>query len=221
MKELYRGPKPFSELMKRVPVKTSSELAFHLGRLRLVKKFNGSYILTDTGKRLVEIAENLCSLGPSRLLKEAPSDPVASLLVIINLVLLGIDSSVALFAFNAGKGDTSIIVLPILHVSVLLAHKWFWIMGEVPFLINLPAFAIYVTLLPSEQRGRFINRLFYAVLFAAVFLGILTNLELLSNLNLIGKGIYANASMALGAIFTLGILIYYYWLYRRIIGSLT
>jgi len=94
-------------------------------------------------------------------------------------------------------------------------------MEEVPFLINLPAFVVYIALLPSEQRGRFINRLFYAILFAAVFLGILTNLELLSDLSLIGKDTYANASMALGAIFTLGILIYYYWLYRRIIGSPT
>ena len=39
MKEFYRGSKPFSELMKKAPVKTSSELAFHLGRFRgLVKK---------------------------------------------------------------------------------------------------------------------------------------------------------------------------------------
>jgi len=39
MKEFYRGSKPSSELMKKVPVKTSSELAFHLGRFRgLVKK---------------------------------------------------------------------------------------------------------------------------------------------------------------------------------------
>lgn len=61
VKELYRSPKSFSELMQICGFRSSGELAFHLGMLRslVYKREDGLYELTESGRKFVEFLEGV------------------------------------------------------------------------------------------------------------------------------------------------------------------
>ena len=73
-----------------------------------------------------------------------------------------------------GSSEIYLLVLPIMSLApiiILLVTVYrFTALNKYPYLINLPAFYAYITRIPYEKRGYWVNRYFEVVLAVGAFL---------------------------------------------------
>ncbi len=82
-----------------------------------------------------------------------------------------------------GSSEVFLIVTPLISIApvaiILVARYRFTLVNKYPYLVNLPAFYAYITRVPFERRGYWINRYFEAMLAIGAFLTLYFNLLLL------------------------------------------
>jgi hypothetical protein len=81
-----------------------------------------------------------------------------------------------------GSGSEFLIMPPVLSIAplviVLMTRYRFTLVNNYPYLINLPAFYAYIYRIPVENRSRWINRYFEAILALGVLVTFFMNLML-------------------------------------------
>jgi uncharacterized membrane protein len=88
-----------------------------------------------------------------------------------------------------GSGEIFLIMPPLLSIApaiiLLITNFRFSLVNKHPYLINLPAFYLYMPKIPLERRGYWFNKYFEAILAVGAFITL--------EMNLILWGIYISA----------------------------
>ncbi|MBI2937364.1 MAG: DUF1648 domain-containing protein [Thaumarchaeota archaeon] len=140
-------------------------------------------------------------MGQTPLSPSMPLSGKGKGLLILNLVGLAFIWAIGIYAYMSLKGaipthfgpsgqpdaygssEVFLIVTPLISIAplaiMLMTRYRFTLVNRYPYLINLPAFYAYITRIPFERRGYWVNRYFEAMLAIGAFLTLYFNLLLL------------------------------------------